>query len=186
MTKSRPYGYHHGLLLFLSNPCPAGQPTGAVKFRRQPEPSYPRDIRDSRRLLLLRLHLFPPRIVHLRRWKAAHPLPQTSSLRPLTLHRKHPHRHLTALPHDARLNPQPHQRAPHHACGEPEEHLRPFQRLSPCFGARSAVYADAGEWGEAGVGEDVDAAVVCFEVVDGFAVEEGPEVFADEFDGVQR
>lgn len=38
---------------------------------------------------------------------------------------------------------------------------------------------------EAGVGQDVDSAVVGFEVVDGFAVEQGPEVFAEEFNGIK-
>ena len=35
------------------------------------------------------------------------------------------------------------------------------------------------------IGEDENAAVVGFEVVDLFAEDEEPEVFADEFDGVE-
>lgn len=45
--------------------------------------------------------------------------------------------------------------------------------------------AHAGEWAEGVVGEDVDSAVVCLEVVYVFAEDEGPEVFAEEFDDVE-
>lgn len=45
--------------------------------------------------------------------------------------------------------------------------------------------AHAGEWAEGVVGEDVDSAMVCFEVVDVFAEDEGPEVFAEELDDVE-
>lgn len=46
----------------------------------------------------------------------------------------------------------------------------------------NGVERHAGEGFESVVGEDVDAAVVGFEVVDLLAEEEGPEVFAEELD----
>ena len=47
------------------------------------------------------------------------------------------------------------------------------------------VVGHAGEGFEGVVCEDVDAAVVCFQVVDLLAEEEGPEVFAEEFYAVE-
>ena len=49
----------------------------------------------------------------------------------------------------------------------------------------NGVERHAGEGFESVVGEDVDAAVVGFEVVDLLAEEEGPEVFAEEFYAVE-
>ena len=46
----------------------------------------------------------------------------------------------------------------------------------------NGVERHAGEGFESVVGEDVDAAVVGFEVVDLLAEEEGPEIFAEELD----
>ena len=63
---------------------------------------------------------------------------------------------------------------------------RAVEGLRAGFGPRPPVDADSGQGLKARVGEDVDAPVVRFEVVDLFAVEEGPEVFADEFDRVER
>lgn len=47
------------------------------------------------------------------------------------------------------------------------------------------VKGHAAEGLEGVIGEDVDAAVVSFEVVDLLAEEEGPEVFAEEFDAIE-
>lgn len=63
--------------------------------------------------------------------------------------------------------------------------LRAIQRLLGCFHARFPVYAHATDGLEACVGQDEDSSVVGFQVVDLFAEEKGPEVFADEFDAVE-
>lgn len=48
------------------------------------------------------------------------------------------------------------------------------------------IEAHPAEGLEGVVGQDVDAPVVRLEVVDLLPEEEGPEVFAEEFDGVER
>jgi hypothetical protein len=68
---------------------------------------------------------------------------------------------------------------------EQETHrLRPTQRLLRGFDAGFPVDAHAADRLEALVCQDKDSAVVCLEVVDLLAEEQGPEVFADEFDVV--
>jgi hypothetical protein len=62
--------------------------------------------------------------------------------------------------------------------------LRPTQRLLRGFDASFPVDAHAADRLEALVCQHKDSAVVCLEVVDLFAEEQRPEVFADEFDVV--
>jgi hypothetical protein len=63
--------------------------------------------------------------------------------------------------------------------------LRPAQRLFRRFHACFPIHAHAADGLEALVRQDEDAAVVGFQVVDLLAEEQGPEVFADEFDAVE-
>ena len=63
--------------------------------------------------------------------------------------------------------------------------LRSTQRLFRRFHACFPIYAHAADGLEALVRQDEDAAVVGFQVVDLLAEEQGPEVFADEFDAVE-
>lgn len=64
--------------------------------------------------------------------------------------------------------------------------LRPTQRLLRGFDASFPVDAHAADRLEALVRQHEDSAVVRLEVVDLLAEEQGPEVFADEFDVVER
>ena len=63
--------------------------------------------------------------------------------------------------------------------------LRSTQRLFRRFHACFPIYAHAADGLEALVRQDEDAAVVGFQIVDLLAEEQGPEVFADEFDAVE-
>lgn len=110
---------------------------------------------------------------------------QNSSLRPLCLNRKRHHRHLGHLPQHTRLDTQSHQRTPHHARGKRDVQTHALDRLLRGFGSRASIDAHAVERLEARVGQDVDSAMVRFEVVDLFAVEESPKVFTDELDRVE-
>lgn len=63
--------------------------------------------------------------------------------------------------------------------------MRPAQRLFWRFHACFPIDAHAADGLKALVRQDEDAAVVGFQVVDLLAEEQGPEVFADEFDAVE-
>lgn len=94
-----------------------------------------------------------------------------SRLRALHLNRKRRHRHLIHLRHHTRLNAQPHQRTPHHTPGKRDMQPRPGKHLFTRFCSCTSIYAHPTQRLEPRVGQDEDAAVVRFEVVDRFAVE---------------
>lgn len=138
-----------------------------------------------------------------------------SSLRTRRPNLKRRTRQRTTLGLHTRPNPQPLQTPPHQTRGEIQKRLHPPNAIrlpaeahliqtipirvalpQHAFGglvdARLhlgrvlfRVVGHAGQGFEGVVGQDVDAAVVCFQVVDLLAEEEGPEVFAEEFYAVE-
>lgn len=109
----------------------------------------------------------------------------TSWLRSLRLNLKRRSRQLTAIRLHRNLHPQSRKRTSYHSAGKVQIRLRPPQSLFCRFGPSPPIHTHATERLKALVRQDEDAAVVCFQVVDGFAEEECPEVFADEFDAVE-
>jgi hypothetical protein len=47
------------------------------------------------------------------------------------------------------------------------------------------IETHARKWLERVIREDVNASMICFQVIDLLAEKQGPEVFAEEFDGVE-
>lgn len=63
--------------------------------------------------------------------------------------------------------------------------MRPLHSLLGCLHPRPPVDTHSTERLKSIVREDEDTTVVRFEIIDGFVEDEGPKVFAEEFDAVE-